>query len=92
MVSVDKKIFWDLPETVMWICTRDEQRVAGLCDMNENEKLRRALYEMRVERAAISLPGPSGSNLGADLGPANRTAGVVIRKTLTRAAFCLRTK
>ena len=70
MVSVDKKTFWDLPETVMWICTRDEQRVAAISDMNENEKLSLALFGMKVEMAIRSGPGPSGSNLGADLGPA----------------------
>jgi hypothetical protein len=69
MVSADKKTFWDLSETVMWICTRDEQCVAALWDMNENEKLHRALYEMGVKRAARSRPA-SGSNLGADLEPA----------------------
>ena len=77
MVSVDKKTFWNLAETVMWICTRDEQRVAALWDMNENEKLHRALYEMRANRAVTSGPGPSRSNLGADLGPAERGAGAL---------------
>lgn len=69
MVSGDKKTFWDLSETVMWICTRDEQRVAALWDINETEKLHRALYEMGVERLARSRPA-LGSNLGADLEPA----------------------
>jgi len=67
--SVDKKKYWDLAETVMWISTRDEQRIAAIWDMNQNEKLSLALLEMRVERAIQSCPGPSGSNLGAEWGP-----------------------
>jgi hypothetical protein len=68
--AVDKKTYWDLADTVMWICTRDEQRVAAMWDMNENDKLSLALSQMRVPRAIRSRPGPSGSNLGADWGPA----------------------
>ena len=67
--SVDKKKYLDLAETVMWICTRDEQRVAAISNMNENEKLSLALFQMKVQRAIRSRPGPSGSNLGADWGP-----------------------
>ena len=73
MVSVDKNTFWDLAQTVMWICTRDEQRVAAISDMNENEKLSLALFGMKVEMVIRSRPGPSGSNLGADLARISHT-------------------
>ena len=70
IVAVDAKTYWDLGDTVMWICTRDEQRVAAMWDMNENDKLSLALFGMRVRRDIRSPPGPSGSNLGAGWGPA----------------------
>jgi hypothetical protein len=74
-VSADKKTFWDLSETVLWTCTRDDRRVAAISDMSEHEKLGLALSAMRVERDIRSPPGGSGSNFGADWGPAAPQGG-----------------
>ena len=66
----DRKTYWDLPETLRWIATRDEQLVAAMWDWTDNEKMAVALFGIRVERGIIrSRPGPSGSNDGVDLAP-----------------------
>jgi hypothetical protein len=66
-IDTDRKTYWDLPETLTWIVTRDERRVAALRDRSDQEKMALANSAMRIPRAVHSLPGPSGSNLGAEL-------------------------
>jgi hypothetical protein len=66
-IDTDRKTYWDLPETLTWIVTRDERRVAALRDRSDHEKMALANSAMRIPRAVHSLPGPSGSNLGAEL-------------------------
>jgi hypothetical protein len=66
---LDRKAYWDLMETACWICTRDEQRVAGLRDRSDEEKMALTLFAVRVPRVIYSPPGASGSNVGAELGP-----------------------
>jgi hypothetical protein len=63
----DRKKYWDLLETLTWIATRDERRVAALRGRSDQEKMALALSGMRTPRAVHSLPGPSGSNLGVEL-------------------------
>lgn len=65
--EVDRKTYWDLPETIRWICTRDEQLVAAVRDMSFEDKMAEALWGMKVPRVIHSRPGPSGTNRGADL-------------------------
>jgi hypothetical protein len=67
MIHPDRKTYWDLLETLRWIATRDERRVAALRDRSDEEKMALAHSGMRTPRAVHSLPGPSGSNLGAEL-------------------------
>jgi hypothetical protein len=66
-IDTDRKTYWDLLETLTWIVTRDERRVAALRDRSDQEKMALAYSGMRIPRAVYSLPGPSGSNLGAEL-------------------------
>jgi hypothetical protein len=68
--DADRKTYWDLLETLRWIGTRDEQRVAAMWDWSDDEKMAVALFGVKVQRGIRSLPGPSGSNRGADLDPA----------------------
>jgi hypothetical protein len=72
---VDQKMYWDLFETLSWISTRDEQLVAAMWDRSDEERAALALFRMRVRRDVRSLPGPWGSNIGADLGPAGPQEG-----------------
>ena len=37
--DLDRKTYWDLMETVCWISARDEQRVAALRDLSDQEKM-----------------------------------------------------
>jgi len=68
--DTDRKTYWDLPETLRWIATRDEQLVAAMWDWSDNEKMAVALFGRKVKKGIIrSRPGPSGSNRGADLDP-----------------------
>jgi len=68
--DTDRKTYWDLPETLRWIATRDEQLVAAMWDWSDNEKMAVALFGRKVKKGTIrSRPGPSGSNRGADLDP-----------------------
>jgi hypothetical protein len=66
-IDTDRKTYWDLLETLTWIVTRDERHVAALRDRSDQEKMALAYSGMRIPRAVYSLPGPSGSNLGAEL-------------------------
>jgi hypothetical protein len=67
--DLDRKAYWDLMETVCWICTRDEQHVAALRDVSDQEKMALVLWKMRgAPRIIHSPPGPLGLNLGAELG------------------------
>ena len=64
--DVDRKTYWDLLETLRWICTRDEQHVAAMWDWSDEDRMALALSGMRVRRIIRSPPGP----FGADLEPA----------------------
>ena len=45
--AADQKTYWDLFETAQWICTRDEERVAAMWDMDEEKRIAPAVYCMR---------------------------------------------
>jgi hypothetical protein len=53
--AVDQKTYWDLFETAQWICTRDEERVAAMWDMDEEKRIATAVYWMREPLTVPSL-------------------------------------
>jgi hypothetical protein len=64
----DRKTYWDLVETLMWIATRDESRVAALRDKSDEIKTALVFSAMRGEPIVLEYPHPaSGTNGGADL-------------------------
>src|SRR5437762_7573668 len=46
---VGPKAYWDLPETVWWICARDEGCVTNMQDMSEEDKAALALFGIKSE-------------------------------------------
>ena len=42
--AVDQKTFWGLGEMVMWIRTRDHERVVALSDLSEQEAMVQAMF------------------------------------------------
>ncbi len=46
--GADQKIDWNLAETVMWICTRDHDRVAGLWEMEEADAIASVLFHPQL--------------------------------------------
>ena len=68
--TVDQKTYWDLFETVQWICARDEQRVAAMWDMDEERRTATALYWMRGPLAVPSLLARREINQNAGRGAA----------------------
>jgi hypothetical protein len=54
---VDPKAYWDLLETVWWICTRDEERVAAMQGMNEEDRVALGMFGMKAELNPLGLPG-----------------------------------
>jgi hypothetical protein len=73
----DRKRYWDLVETLMWIATRDESRVAALRDKSDEIKTALVFTAMRGEPIVIDYPHwAPGTNGGADLEePAPQRAG-----------------
>jgi hypothetical protein len=61
--AADQKTSWNLAETVVWICTRDHDRVAGMWDLSEFEAIalaffhRQQLPQREIRRTA---PGDDG--------------------------------
>jgi hypothetical protein len=46
MTSVaDQKSYWNLLETVRWICARNEERVAAMWDMDEEEQMAVVMFD-----------------------------------------------
>jgi len=73
--DVDRKTYWDLLETLRWICTRDEQLVAAMWDRSDEDRMALALFGTKVPLVIRSPPGPSGTNRGADLWLRHRVTG-----------------
>lgn len=58
MIDPDRKTYWDLLETLMWIATRDEARVAALRNENDEFKIPVVFAAMRGSRLfSGTLPG-----------------------------------
>ena len=66
--AVDKKAYWSLLETVRWMCTRDQERVAAMWNMNEEDAMASALLGPRWYPR--SLQGLPETNSNADTGAA----------------------
>ena len=63
MTSVaDQKAYWNLLETVRWICTRDEERVAAMWNMDEHEQMAIALFDAKPKLDPNSLLILRGTN------------------------------
>jgi len=66
--AVDQKTFWGLAEMVMWIRTRDHERVVALTDLSEPEAMVQAMFgfkprfgpaPLHASQAPITTPGAS---------------------------------
>ena len=44
MTVADRKMYWDLLETLQWICKRDEGRTTAMGDINENNRTPLAMF------------------------------------------------
>jgi hypothetical protein len=64
MNNPDHKIYWDLFETVIWICSRDENKVIALRDRSDQDKMASVISVMRVRRVMRSPPRGSGLTRG----------------------------
>ena len=62
-----RKVYWDLLETLRWICTRNEKLVAAMRDRSDDDRMAVTLSGMKVPLVIHSPPGPWGTNHGADL-------------------------
>src|SRR2546423_777636 len=67
-IDPDRKTYWELVETLMWMATRDESRVAALRDKSDEIKTALVFSAMKGEPIDIEYPHrASGINGGADL-------------------------
>jgi hypothetical protein len=57
MIDPDRKTYWELLETVTWIVTRDDRRVAVLQECSDQDKMALALWGMKVRMVIHSLQG-----------------------------------
>src|SRR5437763_726218 len=67
MGIVDPKTYWDLPETVWWICARDEGWVADMQEMSEEDKAALALFGIKPELKLLPRLGLSEGEFKAPL-------------------------
>ena len=61
-----QKAYWDLLETLRWICTRNEERVAAMWGMNEDDRLAVVMFDGKPEIDPSSLLILRGTNPAAD--------------------------
>ncbi len=64
MRNADRKTYWDLFETVSWICSRGEEKVAAMWGWSEEDKASATVSGMRV-RMVMHSPPELGSSRGA---------------------------
>lgn len=62
----DQKTYWGLLETVRWICTRDQERVAALWNMSEEDAMASALLAGWPHWYPRWFLGPPETNSDAD--------------------------
>ena len=68
----DQKTYWGLLETVRWICTRDQERVAALWNMSEEDAMASALlagWPQSYPRWFLGLPETNSDADGAAAAP-----------------------
>ena len=63
--AVDQKTFWGLAEMVMWIRTRDHERVVALTDLSEPEAMVQAMFGFKPRFDPRSLTRFSGADYNA---------------------------
>jgi hypothetical protein len=56
MSAPDRKAYWDLRETLHWICWRKEEGVAAVRDMKEGNRVPLAMFTAKGVLDPISLP------------------------------------
>jgi hypothetical protein len=66
MSTADQKTCLGLLETVMWICTRDEERVAAMWDMTEEKRMPLAMISVKAQLDPRSLLIFAGRDTEAD--------------------------
>ena len=66
LVGNDQKAYWNLPETLRWISTRDEERVAAMWEMDEDRGIALALFAEKREFDPCSLLIFNDANLYSD--------------------------
>jgi hypothetical protein len=52
---VDPKAYWDLLETVWWICTRDEEQVSAMQGMSEEDRVALGMFGRKAEYDPLPL-------------------------------------
>jgi hypothetical protein len=63
--AVDQKTFWVLGEMVMWLRTRDHERVVALSDLSELEAMVQAMFAFKPRFDPGSLTRFSGADYNA---------------------------
>src|SRR5260370_22574825 len=72
--AVDQKIEWSLGEAIVWIRTRDHDRVDELWDASEFEAVSRAFFDhdllprIEVPRIAPAVESPAGAAAASEEG------------------------
>ena len=64
--AVDQKTYWSLGEIVMWIRTRDHERVAAMSDLSEEDAMALAMFTDIARFDLRPLPGLTATNSDAD--------------------------
>jgi hypothetical protein len=93
MSQMDQKTYWGLGEVVMWIRTRDYERVATVSDLSETEALSRpCLIAVSGRRPLRSFTSRSFKAASGGIGTAPSTrAALSWSSAMVRAMFTLRT-
>lgn len=68
--AVDYKTYWGLGEMVMWIRTRDQERVAAMSDLSETHAMMLAMFTGMARLDLRSLPRFQMTNSDGDHQPA----------------------
>jgi hypothetical protein len=64
--AVDQKTYWGLGEMMMWIRTRDHERVAAMSDLSEEDAMALAMFTDRARLDLRPLPGLTATKSDAD--------------------------
>jgi hypothetical protein len=64
MNNTEHKTYWDLFETIVWICSRNESKVAAMWDRSDQETVASVISVMAVRRVMRPPPGGSGLTRG----------------------------